>query len=162
MRINHLNFRFLLDKVIQMQDESPVGRPAKRAKVSVADDVAAAKPNATADGGAGDLEAAPGKPLGAATAVAAEPENPCAGFIGEGRPCRSKALADSAYCWRHSPLDPKSGMVYCSHMKKGKRCTNPILATSAEQLCKVHLRQLAQANSNPTGAAAAPAAAVVD
>jgi hypothetical protein len=148
-----------------MEEVEPTSsRPTKRAKLSKdhVDDLPGAELQKEDDMDADALPGLETTPRGAAAASAslagAEPENLCAGFIGEGRPCKSKALPSSAYCWRHSPLDPNSGMMYCSNMKKGKRCTNPIPISTEDKLCTVHRRKLAAANKPPAPAATAAAA----
>lgn len=66
----------------------------------------------------------------------------CAASIGPNRPCKSRALAGSQYCWRHGPLDPNSEFMFCTFTSESgsnkKKCSNPILKTKEIPFCTYH------------------------
>lgn len=64
----------------------------------------------------------------------------CAASIGPNRPCKSRALAGSKYCWRHGPLDPNSEFMFCTYSDPNmkKKCSNPILKTKEIPFCTYH------------------------
>lgn len=66
----------------------------------------------------------------------------CAASIGPNRPCKSRALAGSMYCWRHGPLDPNSEFMFCTFSSESgsnkKKCSNPILKTKEIPFCTYH------------------------
>jgi hypothetical protein len=78
------------------------------------------------------------------------------------RPCRSKALSGSRYCWHHAPLDPNSPFIWCQYRdpsKKNKKCSIPVLKSKASPYCKYHENKADEqpesaSASTSTGAAA--------
>eukprot|EP01090_Pellita_catalonica_P023792 TRINITY_DN9994_c0_g1_i1.p1 TRINITY_DN9994_c0_g1~~TRINITY_DN9994_c0_g1_i1.p1 ORF type:complete len:282 (+),score=56.38 TRINITY_DN9994_c0_g1_i1:43-846(+) len=57
------------------------------------------------------------------------------------RPCKSKALQNSLYCWHHAPLDPASTTIWCQYKdptKRNKKCSIPVPKTKAYPFCQYH------------------------
>jgi hypothetical protein len=72
----------------------------------------------------------------------------CIATLKSGKMCRRKQSAVSSYCGYHSPLDPRSGQVYCSHNStRGKHCGNPV-PVGGDGLCKYHKDSSAVVDNN--------------
>jgi hypothetical protein len=131
-----LQFRYLLDKVIRYSDQIPLrrapGAPAtflggatSRGRIPFGDVQIDENDGYAMTGRPFDnfvfaSTMSPARGMGGivvedrtTTATGKELQPLCAGTSGANRPCKSRAQPGSAYCWRHSPLDPNSGMVYC-------------------------------------------------
>lgn len=75
----------------------------------------------------------------------------CIAPLGPGRVCKVKRNPGSMYCWRHAPLDPNSGMVYCHYEDKAthKKCSNAIHITKKPLLCGQHIAKVSLFLDNP-------------
>lgn len=60
------------------------------------------------------------------------------------RPCKSKALSGSKYCWHHAPLDPASMTIWCKYRdpnKRNKKCSIPVPKTKKYPFCQYHQKK---------------------
>jgi hypothetical protein len=65
----------------------------------------------------------------------------CTAMLGPGRVCKTKRSAGSDYCWRHAPLDPNSGILFC-HFEDPlthKKCSNTVAKNKKPLLCAHHV-----------------------
>lgn len=61
----------------------------------------------------------------------------CVATLKNGKLCRRKQSHGNPYCGYHLPLDPNSGLTYCSFKKGLKSCGIPVPITG-DGFCKYH------------------------